>query len=281
MPAPRELDPSASALAFFGAELRRARLAAGKTQEQLARLVNYSASLVGAVETATQTPPPDLAERADEALGTDGLLTRLWEHWVGKEISRARLPVWFRPFVQYEARATVLWQFEPVAVPGLLQTEDYARAVIRTGHPGEGNDEIEALVTARMERQTILDRANPPTLVVLLQEGVLSHVVGTRQVMHEQMEILLKAAQRPKVILQIVPESAGVSASAAGMFTIAKLDDNGGDVVYFETVATGQVTDRADDVAACATAFEVLRAEALPREASLDLIRRRLEEYES
>lgn len=98
--------------------------------------------------------------------------------------------------------------------------------------------------------------------------------------MRDQLDALLQAAQRPKIVTQVVPASAGAAAGLAGMFVIATLNDNRGDVAYSETVATGQLIDRADDVATCAAAYEMLRAEALPRQPSLDLIRKRKEEFE-
>lgn len=270
----RDLDPGASALAYFGSELRRRRLAAGLSQDGLGQACYVSASLIGMFEKALRVPSRDFMGRADEALGTDAF-AHMW-----RLVTRESHPSYFRPFAEYEQEATSLRQFAPLGVPGLLQTEDYARTVLRRASPDSTAEEVEELVNAKLERQTILDRPISPTLIVLLDESVLSRTVGGREVMREQLAALLEAAQRPKVVLQIVPASADAGVALAGMFIIATLSDNRGDIGYFETVATGQLVDDADDVAACATAFEVLRAEALPHKPSLDLLRKRKEEFE-
>lgn len=256
MPPSREIDPSESLLTLFGYELRRYRLAAGLSQEQLGRETLASGSLVGMIETAQRVAKLDFVERADEALETGALLYRIWR-LLGRELH----PSYFRPFAHIEANATLLRQFEPLAVPGLLQTQGYARAVYETTRPDYAESQVEEFVAARMERRAILDGPDAPTLVVLLGEGVLSRMVGSRAILRTQLDALLDASKRAKVIIQVVPETTGAAAGLAGMFTLATISSNGGEVVYFETVATGQLVDRADDVAACATAFEVLRAQ--------------------
>lgn len=201
------------------------------------------------------------------------MLARLWPL-----VSRESYPSWFQPFVELEREATTLREFMPLAVPGLLQTEEYARAVIRSGRPDHSDEQVEELVAGRMERQTILDRADPPMLILLIDESVLTRTVGGPEVMGAQLDALLTAAKRPRVVLQVVPTSAGADAGLAGTFVIASFAD-GPDIVYFEAVATGQVVDRLEDVTASAVAYDVLRAEALPQAASLDLIRKARGEY--
>jgi len=124
-------DGQVSALALFSGELRQARSQAGLTQDQLAEKLSYSTSLVAHVETGSRAPSLDFAARADEALGTGGLLTRL-QPFVRAEA----YPAWFRDWVEIEREATSLRWFEPLLIPGLLQTEDYARAVLAAAHPG-------------------------------------------------------------------------------------------------------------------------------------------------
>ena len=145
-------DSQVSALAMFSEELRRARAAAGLTQDQLAEKIAYSPSLVAHVETGSRAPSVDFARRADDALRTGGLLSRL------QPLVRSEAyPAWFRDWVEIEREATSLRWFEPLLIPGLLQTEEYARAVLSGGQPGRcGDDEISRLVGARMDRQAIL-----------------------------------------------------------------------------------------------------------------------------
>ncbi len=109
MSALRDLDPSSSVVAFFGAELRRLRSAAGVSQKDLGQRVCYSGSLVGMVETARRAPTRDFAERCDEVLGTGGALARLWPL-----VSQEALPHWFRPFAEIEQHATSIRSWEPL-----------------------------------------------------------------------------------------------------------------------------------------------------------------------
>lgn len=152
---PMELDPGANALAFFGAELRHYRTMRKLSQDRLGELVHYSGALVGQIEKGASRPSQVLAGACDEALGMGGVLSRLWPL-----VSRESYPAWFQPFVELERRATYLREFMPLSVSGLFQTEEYARAVLRTTRPDYGDDEVEELVESRLERQAILD---PPT----------------------------------------------------------------------------------------------------------------------
>lgn len=267
-----EIDPGSGALPYFGSELRRRRLAAGLSQTALGQACFVSGSLIGMLETARRTPSYDLMTRADEALGADAF-TPLWPL-----VSREGHPSYFRPYIEYENNATLLRQFEPLAVPGLLQAEDYARALL--SRPDAPPELVEELVTSRLERQKILDRAEPPMLVVLLDGRVLSRTVGSRAVMSAQLGALLEATRRPMAVIQVIPASSGAGAGLAGSFVVATPAEDGGDIVYFETTATGQVIERADDVATCVASFETLRAETWNREQSRELIRKRKEEFE-
>jgi transcriptional regulator with XRE-family HTH domain len=159
-------DSQVSVLAMFSEELRRARARAGLTQDQLAERIAYSPSLVAHVETGSRAPSADFAARTDEALETGGLLSRL-QPFVRSEA----YPAWFRDWVEIEQEATTLRWFEPLLIPGLLQTEEYARAVLQAAHPASTDDEVDRLVSARMDRQAILTRDDPPLLWVIIDEG--------------------------------------------------------------------------------------------------------------
>ena len=196
----RGRDGQVSALALFSGELRQARSRAGLTQDQLAEKLAYSTSLVAHVETGSRAPSLDFAARADEALGTGGLLTRL-QPFVRAEA----YPAWFRDWVEIEREATSLRWFEPLLVPGLLQTEDYARAVLAAAHPAAPEGEVDRLVIARMDRQAILARADPPLMWVIVDEGVLTRPLGGAGVMRDQIGRLIAAAHQPKIVLQVLP----------------------------------------------------------------------------
>jgi len=149
-------DPDQSGLAVFAAELRAQREQAGLGREELAGRLNYSASLISMIESGHRSPSRDFAGRCDEAFGTPGTFARLEQRLRDVPFSSG-----FRPFQPYEAQAVALRLFEHSLIPGLLQTEAYARAVLET-HPNTSQDVIEERVAARMTRQQILDRTGSP-----------------------------------------------------------------------------------------------------------------------
>jgi transcriptional regulator with XRE-family HTH domain len=274
MPLVRELDPGASPLAFFGAELRRARSAAGLSQEQLGQRVGYSAAQVGKVETGERAPSQDFAKRCDQALpGADGLFVRihaLTQRWDGG------YPSWFAEWVEAERRAASLCCWEPMLVPGLVQTADYARALFEAWRTADSADELDQLVRVRLERQSIFERPDPPSLWVIVDEGVLRRRVGSEKIIHDQLIHLADMADRPKVTVQVVPAEVGAHVGLLGAFAIASVD--AASTVYLEGPNQGQITETPSMVATVSATFDTLRAEALPRGPSRDLIRRVAEE---
>jgi transcriptional regulator with XRE-family HTH domain len=271
MPALRDLDPATSVRAFFGAELRRLRVTGRLSQQQLAERISYSAALVGMVETARRMPSRDFAGRCDEALASGGVLTRLWPL-----VSRDIVPAWFRPWVEMEREASALCSFEPMVVPGLLQTRDYARALLAV-RALESADSLEQEVAARLVRQAILGRERPPQLWCLIDEAVLHRSVGGPEVMREQLRHLAEMAGRPKISMQVLPFDTGAHAGLLGAFAIAAFE-NSDDIVYIETAVSGNITEQPSVVADMRFTYDTLRAEALPRGASRDLITKVAEE---
>src|SRR5882724_9727202 len=136
-----------SALSVFADEMRRARASRGLSQDQLADKIAYSSSMVAMVESRGRIPSLDFARRCDEAMHTGGSLGRLHPLVAGEAY-----PSWFRPFVELEKTATSLRTWESVVVPGLLQTEDYARAILRGSRPRDSDARIDEMVTARIAR---------------------------------------------------------------------------------------------------------------------------------
>jgi len=273
MPLIRELDPGASPLAFFGAELRRARAAAGLSQEQLGQRMGYSGALVGKVETGDRAPSRDFAKRCDQALpAADGLFLRIYtliQRWNGG------YPSWFIEWVEAERRAASLCWWEPLLVPGLVQTADYARALFEAWRLADG-DELDQLVRGRMERQLIFERPDPPSLWVIVDEGVLHRRIGGAKIMYDQLAHLADMAGRPNITVQVVSAEIGAHVGLLGGFAIAIVDGAG--IVYMESPDQGQTTQTPSVVANVSAAFDMLRAEALPRATSRDLIRRVAEE---
>jgi transcriptional regulator with XRE-family HTH domain len=275
VPVIRELDPNAGPLSFFGAEIRRARMAAGFSQEQLGQRVGYSGAQVGKVETGERAPSLAFAEGCDQALPeAGGLFVRIYGlalRWDGG------YPSWFTEWIETERRATSLCWWEPLLVPGLLQTADYARALFVAWRSADSDDEVDQLVSGRMERQSIFERPKPPGLWVIVDEGVLHRCIGSGKIMYDQLAHLADMSDRPKITIQVVPAEVGAHVGLLGAFATAGTDGGPG-TVYMESPDQGQTTEVPSVVAKVSETFDTLRAEALPRGASQDLIRKVAEE---
>ncbi|WP_326560490.1 helix-turn-helix domain-containing protein [Micromonospora sp. NBC_01796] len=253
-------------LDHFGEELKLIRIAAEMSQQELAEAISYSTALVGKIENGDRRPSADFARRCDSVFNTSGLFVR-----IQRLISRDGMVAWFREWAGIEAEAIALRSFEPLFVPGLLQTEAYARALLAASAllaPGE----IEQQVVARLERQEILTRENPPLLTVVIDEFVLRRPVGGPTVMKEQLQHLVKlGTSMPRVRIHVVPLSVGAYAGLNGPFVIAT-PPVGEDVVYIEGQLHGQTFDRAEDMRHAVQVWESIRGEALPHQQSLELI---------
>lgn len=264
----QSLDPTASPLDYYGWELRRQREAHGLKQGQLGDIIFCTGSLIGQIETTKKVPTRDFSERVDAALGTDGLFSRL----IGL-VLRSQLPTWFQPYAEMEAKAAYISTYQAQLVYGLLQTEEYARAVLATGMP----DDLENLLAARMERQRILEREQPPLTWVVLDEAVLHRPIGGREVMRRQLERLLEFAGHRWMHVQVLPNEAGAHASLAGSFNFLRFDDNP-DIVYTEDIISGHMTANPETIREAALRYARLQAAALSVEDSGELIMRVMEE---
>ncbi|MFI8810496.1 MULTISPECIES: helix-turn-helix domain-containing protein [unclassified Streptomyces] len=264
----QSLDPSASPLDYYGWELRRQREAAGLRQGQLGALIFCTGSLIGQIETTKKVPTRDFSERLDAALGTDGVFSRL----IGL-VLRSQLPTWFQPYADMEAKAAYISAFQAQVVYGLLQTEEYARAVLATGMP----DDLEGLLAGRLERQRILDREKPPMAWAILDEAVLHRPIGGHEVMRAQLGKLLEFSAHRWMRIQVLPFAAGEHASLAGSFNQLRFSDDP-DIVYTEDVISGHMTASPDTVKEASLRYAHLQATALSVEDSVTLIARVMEE---
>ncbi|MGW5402332.1 helix-turn-helix domain-containing protein [Streptomyces sp. NPDC003952] len=264
----RDLDPSASPLDYYGSELRRLREAAGLKQAQLGDIIFCAASLVGQIETARKVPTRDFSERVDAALNTGGVFSRL----VGL-VLRSQLPAWFQAYAEMEARATYISSFQAQLVDGLLQTEGYARALLGV----RGDEGLDGKVAARMERQRIMDRSEPPLMWVVLSEAVLHQELGGGEVMRDQLAHLLELRKREWVKVQILPFEAGAHAGLMGSFNLLRFDDDP-DVVYTEDFIQGHMTANPQALREGSLRYDHLQAAALSVEESEARIARVMEE---
>ncbi len=252
----------------FGAEVRRLRVHAGFSQDQLARNCNVSSSMVSAVERGTRAAKRDQAESLDAALSTGGHLTRLWENLIKQDA----VPDWFRHVVALEHQAIEIRMYHTSLIPGLLQTAGYARTVLRYGRPWDCDDAVERLVKSRVERQEALAKEDRPLLWTVLDEVVVRRVVGSPAVMRDQLAHLLALADGPQSRLQIIPQRPLGHPGLSGPFRLMSFQDKP-TVAYVEHMLGGELVDQSDDVRHCSTIFGALQAEALSPRDSADLIR--------
>ncbi|MEV8633074.1 DUF5753 domain-containing protein [Streptosporangium sp. NPDC051023] len=182
----------------------------------------------------------------------------------------AKIPPWFREWVEIEQQAESFRAWHPLTVPGLLQTEGYARAILR-GKPGVSSASAENSLSSRMERQAVLRRENPPMLWVVIDEGVLLRPVGSDEVMLGQLDHLLESAQQPHITIQVLPYIARATTGLLGGFVIAQ-SKGMVDTVYLQSALRGHTTDQPGEVRETLTWYEAIRAEALSQRESLVLI---------
>jgi Domain of unknown function (DUF5753) len=178
----------------------------------------------------------------------------------------------FAPVLAFEREAVRIHGWELGAVPGLLQTEDYARALIKSGRPADSDSAIDRLVAARIERQAILTGNNPPMVWYVVDEGALRHVVGDQAVMGAQLDRLIDAADTPGIVIQVLPFTADNHAGADGpirVFDFAEAPT----VCYTECYSGGRIVEAHEEVAALVTMVSMLRASALSPRESRELIR--------
>jgi transcriptional regulator with XRE-family HTH domain len=271
MPSANEIDPTSSFQAYIAWLLRRLREDKGYTQAQVAKKLNWGESTVALFETMHRIPPYDYIKAYDGLFDMNGALINLWHL-----MQNGGQPLWFKGFAELEARALEIHEFELQVVPGLLQTEAYARAVIERGRLIESPDLIDARVGDRLERQQRLTSPDRPVLWVVLDESILFRQTGGTQVMREQIEHLMAATRAEKTVVQVLPMSAQ-DVTLDGSFTLLSFEE-GSDMAFTEGPGPGRLLDRPEDVATCRLRFNLLRACALSPEATLDRFARALED---
>ncbi|MFI6796668.1 helix-turn-helix domain-containing protein [Streptosporangium canum] len=252
----------------FGAEMRRLREEAQLSQGAVASRLGCTQTQVSRLEAATRTPSKSDAERLDRLFGAGGgtLFTGLRR----RILARPGSPDWFTSWAEeIEPIALVLRSWDPLLVPGLLQTESYARQVFDHA-PRITSEEVEERVEARMRRRSILDKDDPPLLLVLVDEGVLRRRVGEPEVMCEQLGHLLEIARRPSVTIQLVDRQC--LSGMLGAFMIAELPNGQPDAIHVDSSTEGQVSADPIHVTSIWNRYEAIRRWAYPDHMSLKMI---------
>ncbi|MFI9355717.1 helix-turn-helix domain-containing protein [Streptomyces lydicus] len=259
----------------FGRDIRQVRLARKLTQKHLATATGYSEGYVSKVESGTLLPRPSekFAKGCDTVFGTGELFAGLL-----RRIEEGDHPSWFVPYLNLEGKASRILDYSTNIVKGILQTEEYARAIFQAYFSQEAAEEIEGKVAARLRRREVFERDQPPFLWTIVHEACLRTVVGGAEVMSGQLEYLLMAATSPHIKLQVMPFSAGAPAASTRPFTVLRFTD-ARTVLYTETRVGGRMHDSAQTVDAALDDYDLLRAHALSPDRSVALIKTLLKEY--
>ncbi|MEV3990611.1 helix-turn-helix transcriptional regulator [Streptomyces sp. NPDC049837] len=273
MPGPKDLDPSSSPRALLGAELRHARENAGLSQEALGEKLFVSGSFIGQLESGTRRMQPEIAAKIDDILGTNGFFQRNC-----RAANKSRYPDHFAEAAEAEAVATAIKEYAPLLIPGVLQTEPYARAVFRGGRPTASDDVIDDLVEARLARTHILDDPAKPLFWTVLDEAVLRREVGGPAVMAGALRHIAALGRCHRVIVQVIPFKAGAHMALAGALKLMSFDD-APPLAYLESLGSGQLHDDPATVKHYELSYDLLGASALSPQESLALIESVAEDY--
>jgi transcriptional regulator with XRE-family HTH domain len=278
MPAPKDIDGSASVPAFYGKELRWKREAAGKTLAETADGSFFSPTYLSEIERGTRRMPLDLARHVDRVLRTDGFFERRCE-----DVRKARQgahAAYFAPIAESEKRARTIERWSNALIPGLLQTEAYARAVIHSTQPLELPEEVDAKVAARMQRARLLDNPKKPEYWVVLHECLVRgpDLLLPATEMAEQLDAIAALAKSRRVVTQILPWNAATRPFTELSMMFMEFDDEPS-LMYTEGPYHGQIVDDPALVKQYHKAYDRLRAAALSPEVSLSLIDEAAEDY--
>ncbi|MCI0385651.1 helix-turn-helix transcriptional regulator [Streptomyces sp. CNQ085] len=256
----------------LGLRLRDLRERAGKSFEEAARVLSVTTSTVRRMEKAEVGLRPLYVKALLESYGVgteeaDAFLALVekaskpgWWHRF-----RSVLPDWFSLYVSLESEADLIRSYEPHCVPGLLQTEEYARALLRTGFPRADEEELDRRVALRMGRQQLLAKPDAPRLWVVLDEQVLRRPVGGAGVMRAQVDRLVEVCARPEISLQIMPFSSGPHPGMFGPFQLFRFSyPELPDIVYTESLTGAVYIDERPEVTTYLEALDRMVTQALP-----------------
>ncbi|MEU7860009.1 helix-turn-helix transcriptional regulator [Nonomuraea sp. NPDC049141] len=240
--------------ARFASNLEHYRKKAKLSQISLSARMRCHTSLISHVERGRRTPTLEFAEAADQAFGLDGHFAKLY-----RQIAHSPALGWFARWVEeIEPQAVILQSWDPLLVPGLLQTPEYARALFSTTSPP---DRVEERVQARTRRMQIFEGPAPPTFLALVDESVLDRPIGGPAVLLKQLHYLHELTQHPRITIQLVPVAAGCVVGMVSAFALARLRD-GTEVVSADSILSGHVTGDHDAVAQIKLRYDTIRADA-------------------
>ncbi|MFD7088988.1 helix-turn-helix domain-containing protein [Streptomyces sp. NPDC059896] len=271
----RDVDePVRSPREAFGEALRNARelRAAGRlSQSALANKARTSKSTISRIERGVPPIASNLPAVFDQIFETDGQFKRLYEEVVSRSF-----PALYRRRMSLEREAIAIWEWAPAVIPGLFQTAEYARTLFRADNPRASDDEISASVRARLARQELLRGDAPPNVRVVLCESVIRRRFASRDVMREQLAVLLGLAERPTTRLQVLPLDAEPHSLMEWPVTFLTTS-NHMTVVCVETYRTTGIIEESEHVRTAVRAYDGLTSEALSARDSAALVREQME----
>ncbi|MFE6688452.1 helix-turn-helix domain-containing protein [Streptomyces sp. NPDC057743] len=261
-----EHEPESGILRVFGRQLKRLREWAGMERTEFGARMGYSPSTIASYEQGRRIPPPEFIDEADEVLDARGVLVEMKE-----EVARARYPAFFRDAARLESQAVELHVYATQAVPGLLQTEEYARAVFGMMRPPLDEEILEQRVAGRLARQEIFVRRPAPLFSFVIDESVLLRPIGGREVLRGQLEQILLIGQKSTVEIQVMPLSREENSGLAGPFTLIETKE-GHRIAYVEVQNVSRLRTDRRSVRALENKYGILRAQALTPSESLTYI---------
>jgi transcriptional regulator with XRE-family HTH domain len=264
----------------LAAQLRQLREAAGLTQEDVAERTGKDRSTLYRLENAQQRPQRATLIQLMDLYGVDpgkraellAVLRQAGElGWVRGH--RSQLPEVYSDYISFESEASTISNYESLFIPGLLQTEDYTRAVIRGTLPHATDEQIENRVAARMERQAVLAKQNPARLWAIMDEAAVRRTVGGPEVMREQLRRIAAAASKPNLTAQIIPYAAGAHPGMQGSFILLDFPDPADpSLIYMESLAGDLFLENSTDISRYIENFQHLRAAALRPDETIALL---------
>jgi transcriptional regulator with XRE-family HTH domain len=266
---------------LVGAQLRRLRTDQGITREQAAEAIRASEWKIHRLENGQVgfkdrdivdllrfygvTDPGEVADFL--VLAREANAPGWWHHFGDV------LPQWFRAYIDLESAATMIRAYEGQFVPGLLQTEDYMRAVVGGGHLDDGPEEREHRVQLRLHRQALLEREDAPRLWAVVDEAALRRPVGGPKVMRAQLERLIEAAEQPNITLQVLPFGAGAHPAMVGAFSVLRFADQElPDIVYVEHLTSALYLSKQEDVDQYLHVMESICVRSAPPDRTVELV---------
>jgi transcriptional regulator with XRE-family HTH domain len=258
-------------LRSFGRQIKILRERAGLTQAVLGPRLGYSEAQIAAIEQGRRIARPETIDKLDALLEADGMLLAM-----KRAVALTRYPAFFRDAARIEEEAVEFHAYAALAVPGLLQTEEYARTMFTVWRPRRGEAEIEQMVVARMARHKIFERSPSPSLSFVIEESVLARPFGGADVLRGQLEQLRLTAANPNVEIQVMPTRMVDHAGADGPFTM--MTPKGAEqVAYVESQGNGRVITDRESVRGFDVRYGILRAQALSPAESLRHIEKLLQ----